>query len=67
MRLWTDWRNRSASGKLGVLPAPGVGQVLGDQFAEAQTFVQLAHQNQTAVGSDLRTLEIDPQEALKRS
>ncbi|HUE02781.1 MAG TPA: hypothetical protein VMR62_24660 [Bryobacteraceae bacterium] len=52
--------------KLGVLPAPRITQVLSDQFAEAQTFVQLAHQNQTAVGGDSRALEIDLQRSVKK-
>jgi len=38
--------------ELPVFPAPRVGQVLGDEFAEAQTFVHLAHENQAAVGGD---------------
>jgi hypothetical protein len=45
--------------ELGVLPAPRIAQVFGDEFAEAQTFVQLAHQNQATVGGDPRSLEID--------
>jgi hypothetical protein len=53
--------------KLGVLPAPRITQVLGDQFAEAQTFVQLAHQNQTAVGGDSRTWKSTFREVLKES
>jgi hypothetical protein len=32
---------------------------LGDEFAEAQTFVQLTNQNQAAVGGDTGTLEIN--------
>ena len=35
--------------------------MLGDEFAEAQTLVQLTHQNQAPVGGDPRTLEIDLQ------
>jgi hypothetical protein len=34
--------------------------VLFDEFAERQPFIQLTHQEQTAVGSHPRTLEIDP-------
>ena len=52
--------------KLGVLPVPRVGQVLGDEFAEAQTFVQLAHQNQTTIGGDARSLKIDPEGGVER-
>jgi hypothetical protein len=33
---------------------------------KAQTFVQLAHQNQAAVGSHSRALELDPQGAVER-
>jgi hypothetical protein len=33
--------------------------VLRDELAESQTFVQLAHQGQAAVGGDSRSLEID--------
>jgi hypothetical protein len=52
-QLYTDCRSRPAcggqvrKGQLCVLP-PGVGQVLFDEFAESQTFVQLPHQNQAA-------------------
>ena len=52
--------------KLGVLPAPRITQVLGDQFAEAQPFIQLAHQNEAPVGGDARSLEIDLQRSVKR-
>jgi len=41
--------------------APRIGQVLGDQIAEAQPLVQLAHENQAAVGGDPRALELDPE------
>ena len=51
--------------KLRVLPVPRVGQVLGDEITEAQTFVQLAHQNQAAVGGDPRSLEIDLQRSVE--
>jgi hypothetical protein len=34
------------------LPPARAGQVLGDQFAEAQPLTQLTNQNQAAVGSD---------------
>jgi hypothetical protein len=45
---------------------PGVRQVLFDQFAESQAFVQLAHQNQATIRSDSRPLEIDPQGSVER-
>ncbi|MGA9057446.1 MAG: hypothetical protein WB763_13150 [Terriglobia bacterium] len=38
--------------KLHVYPAPCVVQVQGDRFAEAQTFIQLAHQNEATIGGD---------------
>ena len=37
----------------------------GDEFTEAQTFVQLTNQNQAAVGGDSRTLEIDLQRGVE--
>jgi hypothetical protein len=45
--------------ELRVLSPAGVGHVLGDEFAEPQPFVQLAHKNQTTVECDPRSLEID--------
>jgi hypothetical protein len=36
-----------------------VRQVLFDEFAEAQTFVQLPHQNPATIGGDPRSPEID--------
>ena len=53
-----------SEGQPGVLP-PRVDQVLFDKFAEPQTFVQLAHHNQTAVGSDSRSLKCDPQKPVE--
>src|ERR1039458_1996082 len=38
---------------------PSVRQVPVDKFAETQSFLQLPHQNQTSIGSDLRSLESD--------
>ena len=37
-----------------------VGQVTLDEFAEPQAFIQLTHQEQAAVGSHPRPLEVDP-------
>ena len=51
--------------QLGVLSAR-VGQVPFDEFAEAQPFIQLPHQEQAAVRSDPRTLEVDLQRAVER-
>src|SRR5450759_3077838 len=48
----------------GVLP-PRVGQVLLGKFTESQTFVYLPHQNQAAIGSDSRSLEIDLQGSIE--
>jgi hypothetical protein len=53
-------------GELRVLSPAGVGHVLGDEFAEPQPFVQLAHKNQATVGCDPRSLEIDLQESIER-
>ena len=39
--------------------------MLHDEITEAQTFVQLAHQDQATVGSDARTLEIDLQRGVE--
>ena len=39
-------------GKLGVLPRPGNTELILDELAEAETLVQLANQNQAAVGGD---------------
>jgi hypothetical protein len=47
--------------KLGVLAAARVAQALFDELSQAEPFVQLAHQNQAAVGSDPRSLENDLQ------
>ena len=33
--------------------------MLGDEFGEAQSLVAFPHKNQTAVGGDARSLEID--------
>jgi len=48
-------------GKRGVLAAARVAQMLFDELSQAEPFVQLAHQNQAAVGGDPRSLEIDLQ------
>jgi hypothetical protein len=42
-----------------------MSQVVGDEITEAQTFVQLAHQNQAAVGGDPRSLEIHLQRSVE--
>ncbi|MGD1026853.1 MAG: hypothetical protein ABR989_03795 [Candidatus Binatus soli] len=47
--------------QLGVLAPARIGQVPLHERAQAQTFVKLARQNQTTIGSHSRTLEIDPQ------
>src|ERR1017187_50098 len=38
---------------------PSVRQVPVDKFSETQRFLRLPHQNQTSIGSDLRSLESD--------
>jgi len=50
-----------SQGRLGVLAAARIRQVLSDQIAEAQPLVQLPHQDQDAVGGDPRSVEIDLQ------
>ncbi len=40
--------------------------MLLDEFTESQTFVQLPHQNQTSVGGDSRSFEIDFQCSIER-
>jgi hypothetical protein len=40
--------------------------VLGDEFAEAQTFIQFAHQDEAAIRRDARPLEIDLQRSVER-
>ena len=42
-----------------LLPRRESRQVLLDQLPEIQPLVEFAHQDQAAVGSDARTLEID--------
>jgi hypothetical protein len=52
--------------QLSVLAAPVVHDVFGDERTQSQTFIQFAHQQQTTVGSDPRTLAIDSQRRIKR-
>jgi hypothetical protein len=40
--------------------------MLGDEFAEAETFVQLAHQDEAPIRRDTRSLEIDLQRSVER-
>jgi hypothetical protein len=47
-------------------PPPVVHDVLGDERAQSQTLIQLAHQKQTTGGGDARTLEIHFQTGVKR-
>jgi hypothetical protein len=49
-----------------VLAAPTDSQVFLDEFVQPQAFVQLSHQQQAAVGSDSRALEINFQRGAKR-
>ena len=53
-------------GQLSVLTLTRIRQVLFDQIAETQPLVQLPHQNQAAIGSDPRSLEIDLQGGVER-
>jgi hypothetical protein len=51
--------------QLGVLPSR-VSQVPFDERAEAQPLIQLSHQEQAAVRSDARTLEVDLQPTIEQ-
>jgi len=37
---------------LGVLAAPRIAQMLGDEIAQTQSFIQLAQQNEAAIRGD---------------
>jgi len=52
---------------LGVLAAALIAQVLGDEIPQAQSFIQLAHEDEAAIRCDPRPLEIHLQEALNES
>ena len=41
--------------------------MLVNQFSETEPFVQFANQNQATVGGDVRSLEIDFQQAVETS
>src|ERR1039457_5099542 len=45
--------------QLHVLSPPSVQDVFDDERTQSQTFIQLAHQKQTTVGGDTRTLKIN--------
>jgi hypothetical protein len=51
--------------KLRVPRATSVGQVMGDEITEAQSFVQPTNQNQAAVGAYPRCREIEFQGRLR--
>jgi hypothetical protein len=53
--------------ELCVLTPTGIGQLLPDEFAESQAFVQLLDENQATIGGDSRTLGSTFKEALKES
>ncbi len=48
-----------------VCALPGVAEMLVNQFSETEPFVQFANQNQATVGGDVRSLEIDFQQAVE--
>jgi hypothetical protein len=48
------------------IDGPRTGQVLLDEHAKAQSFVQLPHSDQPAIGSHPRRLEPDPQRPIER-
>jgi hypothetical protein len=52
--------------QLHVLSPPSVQDVFDDERTQSQTFIQLAHQKQTTVGGDTRTLKINFQRRVKR-
>ena len=52
--------------QLRVLAVTGVGQVVGDELAQPESFIQLSDHQQTSIGSDLRSLEINLQGGVKR-
>ena len=52
--------------ELGVQTLSGVVQMLRDECPQPQAFIQLAHQNETGVGGDPRSLERDLQKAVER-
>jgi hypothetical protein len=52
-------------GKLRILPTAGVCQVLFDEFPEAESHVDFAHQDEAAVGRDAGALEIDPERGVE--
>ena len=39
--------------------------MLGDECRQPQAFIQLAHQNETGLGGDVRPLECDLQKAIE--
>ncbi len=66
---WRKWSSQQQvrQRQLRVLSPPTVHDVFGDERTQSQTLVQLAHQKQTTVGSDARTLEINLQRRVKRA
>ena len=51
--------------ELGVQTLSGVVQMLRDECPQPQTFIQLAHQNETGIGGDARPLERDLQKTIE--
>jgi hypothetical protein len=51
--------------QLSVLDASAVHDVFGDERTQSPTLIQLAHQQQTTIGSDARSLEIDSQRGIE--
>ena len=51
--------------ELPVQPPSGVVEVLRDECLQPQAFIQLAHENETGVGGDARSLERDLQKAIE--
>jgi hypothetical protein len=56
----------SGERQLRILSTPTVHEVFGDERTQSQPLIQLAHQEQTTVRGDARTLEINFQRRVKR-
>jgi hypothetical protein len=52
---------------LGVLAAPRIAQVLGDEIAKAQSFIELSYRNETAIRVTRDPWKSTLREALKES
>ncbi len=48
------------------MPGPRIGEVSFDQCIQAETFVQLAREEQPSIGSDRGSVELDAQLGIER-